>query len=223
MNWGRLSRKPCAGIDEWLSAYADNQVEPEAARAMQTHLADCPRCAALFKRHQGTRRLLHLSSADSWNPPDLRLRVTHAIARPRRRRALWPAGLLASAAIMILLGVFVSGQASWWQAASPVAVPPAAPATATVTLPHTRTVRSCPDLSGRALAACLGVSMHWLPTVLTTERSRPATLIHPLTSVISPSLLLERHATSGSVSQSAPKGGGSQTTNHSGLHGLVPL
>lgn len=218
----RLRHNRCADLEDLISAYVDGQAAPEESRSVQAHVAECPRCAVLLRRQQQTKRLLRLSSADNWNPPDLRLRIVHAAARrPRRLRALWPAGLAACIAILVLIGAFSFGEISAWNAATPVpaAQQPTVAATITASPGHV----PCSRMSGQDLARCLGVSLHWLPTVLAEERSsQTAALIHAHPA-IRPPLPRERHAITLSVSHTALKGGGIRAVYSPSQVGLVPF
>jgi predicted anti-sigma-YlaC factor YlaD len=97
----------CADLAELISAYADGQTVPAQTEFVEAHLLSCPRCQAVLRRHQQTRRLLHFSMHDAWTPPDMRLRVAHAYNRRRanRRPVLLGGAMAGAAAVLLTLGL----------------------------------------------------------------------------------------------------------------------
>jgi len=215
----------CRGdLEESISAYADNELPAGSAQALAAHLKECSSCTSLYKRHLQTRRLLSLSDADNWTPPNLRLRIVHAAARPpaRRKRTLWPAGLLASAVMTVLVAVLALGAGPTGFSASPAATPSAEATVASTT--QSARFASCADLSGRALAGCLGISFQWLPTVLADLRySRAMTATVPITAARRSPLPMERHSQAragiGVVAPSAGSGAMAKPKPN----GLIPM
>jgi hypothetical protein len=215
----------CRGdLKEVISAYADDELPAGSAKALAAHLADCSSCTSLYERHLQTRRLLTLSEADSWTPPDLRLRIVHAVGRPpvRRRRMPWPAGILASAAMTVLVAVLALGIGPTGFTASP-ATTPSPEATVAPTTQSAR-LASCADLSGRALADCLGISFHWLPTVLADQRySRAVTATVPISAARRSPLPVERHAQTRADAGVIAPGAGSGAMTKRKPNGLIPM
>jgi anti-sigma factor RsiW len=205
-----------------MSAYVDGQLQPEAAAAVSAHMAGCRSCASLHAQHLQTRRLLNLSEADAWTPPDLRLRIAHAVAREpvKTRRALWPAGLLASAAIVALVAAFTlgAGPAGW--TATPAAIPQSSPPSVVATAAPMSA--GCARLSSRALARCLGVSLQFLPTVLDDARYGRTTVGSQAYHAILSPLSTERQSASLVIQHASVKGGGTGRISAQGRHGLVP-
>jgi putative zinc finger protein len=213
----------CHAVTETMSAYADGEVSSPSGAAIAAHLADCSSCASLYQRHLQTKRLLSLSDADSWTPPDLRLRIIHAAAsRPRRRRrTLWPAGLLASAAMVALVAVFAIGLGPTSFTASPAATPSPQATIADSLSPRPA---SCSHESGRARARCMGVSLYWLPTVLAEQRYGGAMTGRDDHSVLlSPPLSNGRPSVDLAVHDVTVKGGGNGRISAKGRQGLTPL
>jgi hypothetical protein len=212
----------CGDVSAIMSAYVDGQLQPESAAMVTAHLADCRSCASLHEHHLQTKRLLNLSEADAWTPPDLRLRIAHAAAREpvRTRRALWPAGLLASAAIIAVVAAFTlgAGPAGW--TATPAATPQSS--ASVVVEAAAPNPADCARLSRRALARCLGVSLRFLPTVLEDERYGRTTA-RPLSHhvILSP-LSSERSSAGLVIHRASVKGGGTGRSSAQGRHGLVP-
>jgi hypothetical protein len=212
----------CGDVSAIMSAYVDGQSQPERAAAVTAHLAGCRSCASLHEHHLQTRRLLNLSEADAWTPPDLRLRIAHAVAEEpvRTRRGLWPAGLLASAAIVAMVAAFTlgAGPAGW--TATPAATPQSSPPPVIATTAPSPS--SCARLSSRALARCLGVSLQFLPTVLDDARyGRTTTHSQAHHAILSP-LSIERQSASLVIHHASVKGGGTGRTSEQGRHGSVP-
>jgi hypothetical protein len=212
----------CGEVSAIMSAYVDGQLQPESAATVAAHTADCRACASLREHHLQTKRLLNLSEADTWTPPDLRLRIAHTVAREpvRTRRALWPAGMLASAAIVAMVAAFTlgAGPAGW--NATPAATPQSSPPSVIATVPPTSA--GCARLSSRALARCLGVSLQFLPTVLDDARYGRTTIRSQAYHAILSPLSTERQSASLVIQHASVKGGGTGRTSAQGRHGLVP-
>jgi hypothetical protein len=212
----------CGDVSAILSAYVDGELRPEAAEIVTAHMAGCRSCTSLRDRHLQTKRLLNLSDADAWTPPDLRLRIAHAAAREpvKTRRALWPAGLLASAAIVAMIAAFTlgAGPAGW--TATPAATPQSSPPSVIATAAPMSA--GCKRLSSRALARCLGVSLQFLPTVLDDARYGRTTVRSQTHHAILSPLSTERQSASLVIHHASVKGGGTGRTNEQGRHGPVP-
>ncbi len=214
--------EPCGDAPTLVSAYVDGELPPESAAVVTAHIAECRACASLRDRHLQTRRLLNLSEADSWTPPDLRLRIAHAAARePQKvRRTLWPAGLLASAAIVAMVAAFTLGAGPAGLSASPAATPQ--PPTPAVTASAAAKPVDCTRLSSRAMADCLGVSLQFLPTVLADARYDRTTVRPRTHHVILSPLSSERPSAGLVIHHASVKGGGAERSSAQGRHGLVP-
>ena len=228
MKWSRSGGKQCADLEEWISAYADGQLARADSEAVEAHLADCARCAALLRRHRRTRGLIRLASGDSWTPPDLRLRIVHAITREQRprRRIVWPLGLAACLALALLVGAFSIVGNPVWRTASDVPASQSSQAVLAPTHFPTPVRTSCAHASGRALASCLGVSFLLLPTILADEqyeRYQQMAAIRPSKLVIRPPLPPERHSPTSAVSHVVAEGGATYGVNSQAQHGSVPM
>ena len=224
MKWSRSGGKRCAELEEWISAYADGQTTRADAEVVEAHLSGCAHCAALLRRHRRTRGLIRLTSGDSWTPPDLRLRIVHAItSEPRpKRRVAWPFGLAACLTLALLVGAFSIVGNPVWHAASNAPTSQPSPAAAAPTHSPTLVRAACSNASGRALARCLGVPFHWLPSILGDERYERANVLDAGKSAIRPPLPLERHSPTQAVSHVAAKGGATAAPKNQGQHGLIP-
>jgi hypothetical protein len=128
---------------ELLSAFADGQTTPAESRALEAHLADCPACQAVLRRHRQTRQLLNLARDDRWTPPDLRLRVAYAARRqpqpPRRPWLLAGAGSMVAALLVALALHALAGMSASQSIARPATRSPVAPAVH----PAVRGCRAC--------------------------------------------------------------------------------
>ncbi|MGH2387156.1 MAG: hypothetical protein ACRDIE_03050, partial [Chloroflexota bacterium] len=94
---------------------------------------------------------------------------------------------------------------------------------ATVTGEAAPTPASCSRLSGRNLAHCMGVSLHWLPTVLAEQRYGHMLVGLPNHHVILSPPLIGRPSTDSAVHAMAGKGGGNGRISAKGRQGSVPL
>lgn len=210
----------CADLDELISAYADGQTVPAQREFVEAHIHECSRCRAVLRRHQQTRRLLHLLNDNTWTPPDMRLRVAHAYRR-RQQGAVWrpqlAAGVAASLAVLLFVAALAGGQGPW-HAAAPVVL--SSPSPAVAPLPAHRTLAQCgPHLPEYALARCLGVSRHMVPAILAEEvdfgqSSYIATSLPPAP---------WRPSSQSASRYSAEKGGGIRTVSTRHRSGLIPL
>lgn len=118
----------CERVEDELSGYLDDVLDPQLRRAVATHLATCDRCSAILADFQrGDELLRALPFIEP--PPDMRERFFEsprylklANARARQRNYVTPlAGALVAAAMLVLAlggallfrqGFFVSQQAS---------------------------------------------------------------------------------------------------------------
>ncbi|HZS58892.1 MAG TPA: anti-sigma factor [Gemmatimonadaceae bacterium] len=104
-------------FEDQLSAYADGELEERAE--LETHLASCASCTARLVEYRAIGDSLRQRARAEPAPAALRARVEAAIggaqaaaASPwaRRRRPMWSPGVLAAAAAVVLaVGVGVSG------------------------------------------------------------------------------------------------------------------
>jgi anti-sigma factor RsiW len=91
----------CAVVDQDLDAYLDRELAPDAAQAIQEHLASCASCRARIAERQALGRLVR--SAPYYSAPDrLRARVAAQTARSRMtpRLLTWAA----AAAVIVAVG-----------------------------------------------------------------------------------------------------------------------
>lgn len=115
----------CADLAELVSAYADDQLVPAQREFIEAHLSVCSSCNGKVRRMLETRRLFQSIVDDDWTPPDMRLRIAHAIQKPpTRARAVLFSGLISVAAtILVLLAVvhqIVAGYSTMREATAPV-------------------------------------------------------------------------------------------------------
>lgn len=110
----------CRKCRALLPAYSDGQLAPESAGMVAMHLASCAGCQSLLERERQTQRLLTLAADADWTPPDLRLRIALAIARPPHRRLLRaPSALGALLGVAALSLALLHGGLGSFQAATP--------------------------------------------------------------------------------------------------------
>ncbi|MBL0175399.1 MAG: zf-HC2 domain-containing protein [Ignavibacteria bacterium] len=99
----------CATIQHDIPDYLDGRVTADAARAMETHMADCPACAAIRDGLRPAMDALHSSrtlAVRSAPGPDFLVRVNARLDAPRRSRFADPVflriGVPAIAATLLL-------------------------------------------------------------------------------------------------------------------------
>ena len=102
---------------EILSAFLDGEIAPPWDRAIETHIADCPRCNAALGALRATRRVLREGPAEEWKAPmeRVRQRILSQTSPIKRRISIWrrqvavPAPLAMLAAVLLLtLGVTIA-------------------------------------------------------------------------------------------------------------------
>src|SRR5262245_56645455 len=100
----------CREAAEWVSAYADGELDAVSSLQMESHLAQCPRCRAALERVDAVRKAIGSADLTYSPPPGLAARVRAAVGRestPARRR--WRSTALASTAIAAALAWLVVG------------------------------------------------------------------------------------------------------------------
>ena len=102
---------------EILSAYLDGEIASPLDRAIENHVAACPRCAAVLAGLRATRRVLRDEPAEEWKAPmeRVRQRILGQTVAMTRRIPIWrrqvsvPAPLaVLAAALLVTLGVAVA-------------------------------------------------------------------------------------------------------------------
>jgi hypothetical protein len=102
---------------EILSAFLDGEIASPWDRAIESHVAGCPRCTAVLAGHRATRRVLREEPPGEWQASmeRVRQRILSQAASFMRRVPIWkrhvsvPAPLAAlAAAILITLGVTIA-------------------------------------------------------------------------------------------------------------------
>lgn len=92
----------CRG--EWLSAYVDGELGPEAAAEVRQHLAACPTCQTYLKELQELTALMAIQIPDA--PPGLAAHVMSAL--PAQMPVRTTARLFVSIGVALELGVTVA-------------------------------------------------------------------------------------------------------------------
>jgi anti-sigma factor RsiW len=64
----------CCNVVRLLADYLEHRLDPDVRKALDAHLARCPRCVTQLKTYESTVSLLR-SLRDDDLPPDLRLTV----------------------------------------------------------------------------------------------------------------------------------------------------
>jgi len=102
---------------EILSAFLDGEIASPWDRAIESHVATCPRCAAVLAGHRATRRVLREEPPGEWKASmeRVRLRILGQAAPFMHRIPVWkrhvsvPAPLAALAAVLLVaLGVTIA-------------------------------------------------------------------------------------------------------------------
>ena len=205
----------CAEMGELLSAYVDGQAGSLEQQTAAAHLAQCPRCRAALRRQQQTRQLLNLASDERWTPPDLRLRVAHALQHPRparRTRGSMLGVAAASLAALMLAVALLAGQ---------VLTPWAAPA------PAAHSIRAAMHVRAGNCRWCPVYMLAERPDLTRAERtvlleeavsaSLPAKPIHY------PPLPAGWPATTSVLAQTVSKGGEATQLRNAPMYALQPL
>jgi len=100
----------CREASEWVSAYADHELDAVSSLQMESHLAQCPRCRAALERVDAVRAAVGSAGLTYAPPADLASRVRATVRReasPTRRRWEWAA--LPGVAIAAMLAWLVVG------------------------------------------------------------------------------------------------------------------
>ncbi|MGH7265042.1 MAG: anti-sigma factor family protein [Candidatus Rokuibacteriota bacterium] len=99
----------CREFLEHLPPYVDGELGVAETVAVQTHLAECPRCQRLVEQERQFRQLLRRQPRES-APPEFRARVRARVRREAHRRRLTPwlvagpaAGAAVAAAVLALV------------------------------------------------------------------------------------------------------------------------
>ena len=99
------------------AVYADGELPPDEARAVEAHLAGCPRCRALIAALRDENRVLSAALAEAPAVATADARPVRAAATRRWRGLGWGLGLAALAAVMASAGalgwVGAGGDADW--------------------------------------------------------------------------------------------------------------
>jgi anti-sigma factor RsiW len=100
----------CREAAEWVSAYADRELDAVSSLQMESHLAECPRCRAALERVDAVRKAIGSAGLTYSPPAALAALVRAAVGRetaPARRR--WRSTALAGTAIAAGLAWLVVG------------------------------------------------------------------------------------------------------------------
>lgn len=93
----------CSIIQEYLSAYVDDELPPEQREAVQEHLAVCPQCRGELARLTRLEEVLE-ALPSPLPPPEL---IDQVLARLSRRQVFWWRSLALAASLLI--GFFLGG------------------------------------------------------------------------------------------------------------------
>jgi anti-sigma factor RsiW len=100
----------CREAAQWVSAYADRELDAVSSLQMESHLAECPRCRAALERVDAVRTAVGAAGLTYAPPAELASRVRAAVGReaaPTRRR--WRSAAVAGTAIAAALAWLVVG------------------------------------------------------------------------------------------------------------------
>ena len=97
-----------------LHALVDGELDAAHQLAVEAHVAECPTCAAEFKRLNALREALRAPGVRHLAPPALARRIESMIAPAHAPRPAWPAGLIGAAlaaSLMVVVGLPMLNQA----------------------------------------------------------------------------------------------------------------
>ena len=108
----------CNEAEILLHGLVDNEVDPESAYRIETHMGDCAGCAAQLRLHRAMRRMMANADLRFATPPGLRTRIKAtlpvAAAAPSRRTLFqgfaFGSALSAAAAALLMIAVVRSDQ-----------------------------------------------------------------------------------------------------------------
>lgn len=102
----------CQNVQRLLDAFIDNELSSSEAAVVQQHLEDCSQCASLLEDLLALKEALRELPQEK-APPQLRARVLESLEKESRGRVrtrlglrLWPLGVGAAAAALVVLALF---------------------------------------------------------------------------------------------------------------------
>lgn len=94
----------CQSLHPLIDALVDDELDAAHAAQAESHLADCPRCAALLYNHRSLAASLKNPALRFIAPPALRARLTTQSNQSPRYRFLKPLAIAASLLLALTLG-----------------------------------------------------------------------------------------------------------------------
>jgi anti-sigma factor RsiW len=108
----------CRDLEELLTPYLDEELDPTSRARVKEHLASCPPCRAAAEAEAEARSLLRARCADlrAAASPTLHSRcraaASHSPATGHRARMIWLPLSVAAALLLVIGGVFLIGPGS---------------------------------------------------------------------------------------------------------------